>query len=84
MLDEPVNGLDPIGVIEIRNLIKKLNQKNKITILISSHNLPELYQTVTDFIIIDEGMVKQEITQEQLEKEHDENLEEYFLSVITK
>ena len=84
MLDEPVNGLDPIGVIEIRNLIKKLNQKNKITILISSHNLPELYQTVTDFIIIDEGMVKQEITQEQLEKEHDENLEEYFLSVIAK
>ena len=62
MLDEPVNGLDPIGVIEIRNLIKKLNQEKKITILISSHNLPELYQTVTDFIIIDEGTVKQENT----------------------
>lgn len=82
MLDEPVNGLDPIGVVEIRNLIKKLNQEYHMTILISSHNLPELYQTATDYIIIDKGRVKKEITQEQLEMENCESLEEYFLSVI--
>lgn len=82
MLDEPVNGLDPIGVIEIRNLVKSLNQKYAMTILISSHNLAELYQTATDYIIIDNGIVKKEIAQEQLEQENNGNLEEYFLSVI--
>lgn len=82
MLDEPVNGLDPIGVIEIRNLVKELNEKHGMTILISSHNLAELYQTATDYIIIDSGVVKKEISQEQLEKENSGNLEEYFLSVI--
>lgn len=82
MLDEPVNGLDPVGVVEIRTLIKKLNEEQGMTILISSHNLPELYQTATDFIIIDKGRVKKEITQEELEKEEKESLEEYFLEVI--
>jgi len=82
MLDEPVNGLDPIGVIEIRNLVKELNEKYGMTILISSHNLAELYQTATDYIIIDNGVVKKEISQGQLEKENNGNLEEYFLSVI--
>ncbi len=82
MLDEPVNGLDPVGVVEIRSLIKKLNEKYGMTILISSHNLPELYQTATDFIMIDKGRVKKEITQEELEKEEKGSLEEYFLRVI--
>lgn len=81
MLDEPVNGLDPVGVVEIRNLIKKLNQENQITFLVSSHNLPELYQTATDFIIIDKGRIKKEVTQDELE-EHEQSLEEYFLNII--
>lgn len=84
MLDEPVNGLDPIGVVEIRELIKKLNSERGITVLISSHNLPELYQTVTDFIIIDKGKIKKEITHEQLENENKVSLEEYFISVISE
>lgn len=82
MLDEPVNGLDPIGVVEIRNLVKELNKKYSMTILISSHNLSELYKTATDYIIIDNGAIKKKISQEQLEKENDSDLEEYFLSVI--
>ncbi len=82
MLDEPVNGLDPVGVIEIRNLIKMLNKKYHMTILISSHNLQELYETATDYIIMDKGIVKKELTQEQLDKENHQSLEEYFLSVI--
>lgn len=82
MLDEPVNGLDPLGVVEIRKLIKKLSEEEGMTFLISSHNLPELYQTATDYIIIDKGMVKKEISQTELEREQHESLEEYFLSVI--
>lgn len=82
ILDEPVNGLDPLGVVEIRNLLKKLHQERGLTILISSHNLPELYQTATDYIIIDKGVVKKEVTQEQIESEKKESLEEYFLSVV--
>ncbi len=68
ILDEPINGLDPIGVIEIRNLINKLCEERHMTILISSHNLPELYQVATDYIIIHHGVIKQSITLEQLEE----------------
>ncbi len=82
LLDEPVNGLDPVGVVEIRNLIKKLNEEKGITFLISSHNLPELYQTAMKFIIIDKGQVKKEITQEELENREKESLETYFLEAI--
>lgn len=82
MLDEPVNGLDPVGVVEIRNLIRRLNEEKGMTFLISSHNLPELYKTATDFIIIDKGIIKKEISHEDLEREAAGSLEEYFLSVI--
>lgn len=68
ILDEPVNGLDPVGVVEIRNLIRDICEKKHITVLISSHNLPELYQTATDYIIIDQGEIKQELTLEELEE----------------
>ncbi|WP_410512861.1 ABC transporter ATP-binding protein [Paenibacillus sp. BR2-3] len=68
ILDEPINGLDPLGVVEIRNLLKKLCEERQMTILISSHNLPELYQTVTNYIIIHKGEIKQTLTLEQLEE----------------
>lgn len=68
ILDEPVNGLDPVGVIEIRNLIKTMCEEKGITILISSHNLPELYQTATDYIIIDKGLIRKTLTLEELEE----------------
>lgn len=68
ILDEPINGLDPIGVVEIRNLLKKLCEERHMTILISSHNLPELYQTATDYIIIHNGEIKQTITLQKLEE----------------
>lgn len=68
ILDEPINGLDPLGVVEIRNLLKKLCEEQQITILISSHNLPELYQTATDYIIIHKGEIKQTLTLPQLEE----------------
>lgn len=75
ILDEPINGLDPVGVIEIRNLLKKLCEERHMTILISSHNLPELYQTATDYIIVHQGELKQVLTLEQL----DERCKHHFL-----
>lgn len=68
ILDEPINGLDPLGVVEIRNLLKKLCEERHMTILISSHNLPELYQTATDYIIIHKGQIKQTVTLSELEE----------------
>lgn len=68
ILDEPINGLDPIGVVEIRNLIKKLCEERQMTILISSHNLPEMYQTATDYIIINKGEIKETLTLAELEE----------------
>lgn len=68
MLDEPINGLDPAGVIEMRELIKKLCMYENKTILISSHNLPELYQVATDFIIIHEGEIREVLSHEELDE----------------
>jgi len=68
ILDEPINGLDPLGVIEIRNLMKTLCDERNMTILISSHNLPELYQTATDYILIHKGEIKRTLSQEQLDE----------------
>ncbi len=67
ILDEPINGLDPMGVVEIRNLLLNLCEEKHITILISSHNLAELYQVATDYIIIHNGEIKQVLNLEQLE-----------------
>ncbi|CEN83556.1 ABC transporter ATP-binding protein [Paraclostridium sordellii] len=66
ILDEPINGLDPIGIIEFRELIKKLNREKKITILISSHILSELHQLATYYGIIHKGNLIEEISVEEL------------------
>lgn len=68
ILDEPINGLDPLGIVEIRDLLIKLCKERQMTILISSHNLPELYQVATDYIIIHRGRIKQSITLNELEE----------------
>ena len=68
MLDEPVNGLDPQGIIEIRELILRLNRERQITILISSHILDELSKLATHYGFIDRGHMVKEITAEELEE----------------
>lgn len=80
-LDEPINGLDPTGIIEIRELIQKLNEERGITVLISSHILGELSKLATRFGIIENGMLIQEFTAEELLKKG-EDLEEYFVSAM--
>ena len=66
ILDEPINGLDPIRIIEIRELIKKLNTEYKVTKLISSHILSELYHTANYYGIIHKGRLIKEITSDEL------------------
>lgn len=68
ILDEPVNGLDPEGIVEVRNMLKKLCEEDGITILISSHLLSELSELCTDFTIIDKGQLIECISKEKLEQ----------------
>ena len=69
ILDEPINGLDPIGISELRDTFKRLNTQRGITFIISSHILSELYMVATRFLFIDEGRVLKEITKEELDLE---------------
>lgn len=68
ILDEPINGLDPEGIKEIRDIIIKLNKEKKITFLISSHLLDELGKIATKFGIINNGELLEEINAKDLKK----------------
>ncbi len=68
ILDEPVNGLDPIGMVDVRNLLRSLCEDDGITIVISSHILTELYQLVTDYIIISDGQIVECISKSELDE----------------
>lgn len=81
ILDEPINGLDPSGIIEFRNLLHKLNKEHGITILLSSHILTELQQTATTFGFLNKGMLIREISRTQLEAEKDNSLEDYYMTL---
>ena len=67
VLDEPVNGLDPQGIIEIRELILKLNRERQISVLISSHILDELSRLATHYGFVDSGRMVKEISAEELD-----------------
>ncbi len=66
ILDEPINGLDPEGIIDIRELLLKLNKEKNITILISSHYLDELSKIATHYGFIDKGKIIKEISKDEL------------------
>lgn len=73
VLDEPINGLDPEGIVEIRELLLKLNREEHMTIIISSHILSELSLLCTDYIFIHHGELIQRVSAKELKrlcKEH--------------
>lgn len=68
ILDEPVNGLDPMGMVDVRELLVSLCRDDGITIVISSHILAELYQLATDYIIISHGHIISTLSKDKLDK----------------
>lgn len=70
ILDEPNNGLDPKGIIEIREIILKLNKEKQVTVIISSHILDELSRIATHYGFIDKGKIIQEISASQINEKH--------------
>ena len=69
ILDEPINGLDPIGIKEIRHLLKRLSQENNTTILLSSHILSEIENIADTIGVMDKGQLITELTKEELNKQ---------------
>ena len=68
ILDEPANGLDPQGIADIRHLIQRMRDEYGMTVIVSSHILPELEHTADRFGIVNEGIVVKEITQQDLQE----------------
>lgn len=68
VLDEPINGLDPQGIVEIRELLMRLNREEHITIIISSHILNELALMCSDFIFVNNGEIIQSMSAAELKK----------------
>lgn len=78
ILDEPVNGLDPQGIIEIRKLLQKLNREKGVTILLSSHILDELSRLATHYGFIDKGRMVEETAAADI----DESLERHYMKLM--
>lgn|SRR5690625_2571547 len=74
ILDEPINGLDPMGVVAVRKLLKKLNEEYDITILISSHILSELHLLATDYGIIHQGKLVEQLTAKELDEKSQKHI----------
>lgn len=79
ILDEPINGLDPIGIKEIRNLLKMLSKEYGITILISSHILGEIEQIADTIGIINNGKLIEEVTMDSIREQNTE-----YVEIVTK
>ena len=75
VLDEPINGLDPNGIIEVRDMVLKLNKEKGITFIISSHILEELSKIATNYGIIENGKLIEEMSSEELMSKCDKRIE---------
>jgi ABC-2 type transport system ATP-binding protein len=75
ILDEPINGMDPQGIRDIRQMLVNINREMGVTILISSHILDELAKFATSYGIIKDGLVLREFSKEELELENRSGIE---------
>ncbi|PZM63929.1 ABC transporter ATP-binding protein [Paenibacillus dendritiformis] len=82
ILDEPINGLDPIGIKDIRELLLLLRDKYGITMLISSHIVSEIESIADTIGIIHHGKLIKEVKMEAIRRQHAGSLEEYFINLI--
>lgn len=82
ILDEPANGLDPVGMKEMRILFRRLVQEEGMTILMSSHLLSEIEQIADRVGVIANGTVVQEAEMADIRKQHPSDMEDYFISLI--
>ena len=82
ILDEPVNGLDPVGMKEMRILFRRLVQEEGMTILMSSHLLSEIEQIADRVGVIVDGTIMREAEMTGIWKQHSSDMEDYFISLI--
>ena len=78
VLDEPMNGVDPEGIVELRQLLLSLNKEKNITLLLSSHILSELEQLSTEFVFIKEGRIQKCVSRVEING----TLEDYYMKEI--
>lgn len=82
ILDEPTNGLDPLGIIEVRELLKRLNREQGTTILVSSHVLTELHEMATHYVVLSGGKLLENLSARELDTRCKGNLEAYYTQLI--
>jgi ABC-2 type transport system ATP-binding protein len=85
ILDEPMNGLDPMGIKEIRDMLLTLNKERQLTIIMSSHILGELSKMATCYGVIHQGNLIDEFSSQELEQRlrlGGQDLEGYFLDLM--
>ncbi|MDF2845607.1 MAG: putative transporter, ATPase component [Herbinix sp.] len=75
LLDEPINGLDPFGIVELRNLLIKLSREKNITILISSHILTELSNLATYYGFIDNGKLLRQLSADEISQDNNKYID---------
>lgn len=83
ILDEPINGLDPYGIKEMRQLFLELVNQRGITLLISSHILSEMEQIADKIGFISDGTIVEEITKYEMQQRHPDGLEDYFMQITS-
>lgn len=82
ILDEPVNGLDPVGIREMRTLFRQLADRDGITILLSSHLLSEVQQVTDRIGVIANGRLVLETNTEEIRRNHPKDMENYLIEVM--
>lgn len=83
ILDEPINGLDPMGIRDMRNLFLELIKRDGMTILLSSHILSEITHIADVVGVLINGTIVQEVSLKKIKEQNDVNLEDYFFSIMS-